>query len=200
MLKNYAGAWVNTNRRMSQWYQEIIKFTPKKSPLKFSVEGEDWGLACNAIHFLDLVLWITDEKLISIKTDQLAPKWHKAKREGYWEIYGTIEVFFAGGSKLTLKSSSGLNEYEVKIDSEDFSWIIQESSGTAISSSGKVIEGRISFQSEITGNLIESILKTGSCSLPCVDDSITLHKELINALLKDWNLKMLDKLDKLPIT
>ena len=199
-LKNSSGAWVNTSRRIMKWYQEIIQSIPKESPITFSVIGSDWGLACNAIHFLDLAVWFTGEKLVSINTDQLASKWHKAKREGYWEIFGVLEAFYSGGSKLILESNSGLNEYEIKFIAEDFSWTIQESAGIARNSSGELIEGKLSFQSEITGTLIESIINTGNCELSCVDESISLHKKLIAALLNDWNLKMPDKLVNLPIT
>jgi hypothetical protein len=199
-LEDSKGAWVNTNRRVMKWYQEIFQSLTTKSPLHISVYGSDWGLACNAIHFLDLAQWLTCEELLSINTNYLDHKWHKAKRKGYWEIFGTLKATFSNGSKLVLESSQGIKDYEIKIDTADCSWVINESIGVAKNSNGELIKGRLSKQSEITNFLIESILNEGNCDLPKIDESIFLHKKLISALLSDWRSKMSPKQYTLPIT
>ena len=199
-LQNYQGVWVNTPRRMIKWYQEIITSTPNRSPITCAVNGKDWGLACNAIHFLDLVAWWSGEKIVSIQTDQLDPKWHKAKRDGYWEIFGSLSALYTNGSSLTLNSSLEDIGYQVSIETEGIKWDIQELNGIAIRSDGKEFPGKLEHQSEITGRLIELILNTGSCELPDLETSIALHIKLLSALLYDWNLKMSDKRIKLPIT
>ena len=199
-LQNYPGAWVNTPRRMIKWYQEIIASTPNRSPITCTVNGKDWGLACNAIHFLDLVAWWSGEKIISIQTDQLDPQWHKAKRDGYWEIFGTLSALYSNGSILTLSSSLDDTAYQVSVKTEEVEWNIQELNGIATRSDGKEFPGKLEFQSEITGRLIESILDTGSCELPDLEASTCLHIKLLSVLLDDWNLKMPDKCTKLPIT
>jgi len=200
VLKNFPGAWVNTPRRMIKWYQDIIASSPGGSPITCTVSGGDWGLACNAIHFLDLVAWWSGEELVSIQTDELAPQWHKSKREGYWEIFGTLTANYSQGSRLVLKSTSGDASYLVEIQAEGFAWEIHELNGAAARSDGESISGRLEFQSEITGRLIESILKSGRCDLPTVDESAVLHIPLVNQLLIDWNKKMKFKYARLPIT
>lgn len=199
-LQNYPGVWVNTPRRMIKWHQELIASTPNRSPITCVVNGKDWGLACNAIHFLDLVAWWSGEKIVSIQTDQLGPKWHKAKRDGYWEIFGTLSAVYSNGSSLSLNSSLDDIEYQVSIKTEEIDWDIQELNGIAIRSDGKEFPGKLEHQSEITGRLIELILNTGSCELPDLETSACLHMKLLGALLDDWNLKMSDKRTKLPIT
>jgi hypothetical protein len=199
-LQNYPGAWVNTPRRMIRWYQEIIASTPNRSPITCTVSGKDWGLACNAIHFLDLVAWWSGEKIVSIRTDQLDPQWHKAKRDGYWEIFGTLSALYSNGSILTLSSSLDDMAYQVSVKTEGIEWDIQELNGIATRSDGKEFPGKLEYQSEITGRLIELILNTGSCELPDLETSACLHMKLLGALLDDWNLKMPDKCTKLPIT
>jgi hypothetical protein len=77
---------------------------------------------------------------------------------------------------------------------------IQELDNIATRSDGKVFSGKLEYQSQITGRLIESILNTGSCELPSLETSIFQHKKLLNALFDDWNSKMLEKHSKLPIT
>jgi hypothetical protein len=199
-LQNYPGAWINTPRRMIKWYQEIIASTPNRSPITCTVNGKDWGLACNAIHFLDLVAWCSGEKIISIQTDQLDPQWHKAKRDGYWEIFGTLSAIYSNGSSLTLNSSLDDTAYQVSVKTEGVEWNIQELNGIATRSDGKEFPGKLEHQSEITARLIELILNTGSCELPDLETSVYQHLKLLGALLDDWNLKMSDKRTKLAIT
>jgi hypothetical protein len=199
-LQNYSGAWVNTPRRMIKWYQEMIASSPNHSPITCTVNGKDWGLACNAIHFLDLVTWWSGEQLVSIQTDQLDPLWHKAKREGYWEVFGSLKALYSNGSKLTLNCSLEDAAYLVSVKTETETWDIQELGNIATRSDGKLFPGKLEYQSEITGRLIESILNTGSCELPDLETSIYQHKKLLSALFDDWNSKMYDKRSKLPIT
>ena len=199
-LQNYPGVWINTPRRMIKWYQEIIALTPDRSPITCMVNGKDWGLACNAIHFLDLVAWWSGEKIVSIQTDQLDLQWHKAKRNGYWEIFGTLSALYSNGSMLTLNSTSDDMAYQVSVKTEGMGWSIQELDGIATRSDGKEFPGKLEYQSEITGRLIELILNTGSCEIPALEDSICLHMKLLGVLLDDWNLKMPGKCTKLPIT
>jgi len=199
-LENYSGSWVNTPRRMIKWYQEMYAETPNHLPTICTVNGKDWGLACNAIHFIDLVAWWSGEDLVSIQTDQLEPQWHKAKRSGYWEIFGTLIAKYSSGSKLVLSCSMEDEERLVTIKTGDYLLKIQELNGTAERSDGKLFNGKLEFQSEITERLVESILRTGECNLPDVSTSIQQHQIFIDKLLDDWNLKMPIKISKLPIT
>ena len=201
LLKNCSGgAWVNTPRRTMNWYREIVKTSPKDSIIDCLVTGEEWGLACNAVHFLDLVTWLSGAQVEKIQTENLAPKWHKSKREGYWEIFGSLRAIYSNGSILTLKCMPKKEEFKISIKSNDNEWIIKEQEGIANKNDGTSIPGKLDYQSEITGNLIETILKEGTCELPDLETSVRYHKVLINALLKDWNNKMLEKKTKLPIT
>ena len=37
-----------------EWHKKIYREIPKNYPLKGIVEGYEWGLSCNSIHFIDL--------------------------------------------------------------------------------------------------------------------------------------------------
>ena len=200
-LKSSIGTWVNTPLRMNKWYQEIIASTPNTSPIEVSISGNNWGLGTNAIHFLDLVSWFSNEEIVSIQTDELEKKWIKSKREGYWECFGTLKADFSGGSTLVMKCNPvGDFNFFTDIKSLDYSWHIKDLEGIAYRSDGFSIPGKLDLQSEITGNLVELILTTGACSLPNIKDSTVIHRKLIKALLKNWNSVMIDKKVKLPIT
>ena len=52
-------AWVNAPRRYFVSYQKIIREFEKNSQINLNIFAGDTGLGSNAIHFLDLFLWIT---------------------------------------------------------------------------------------------------------------------------------------------
>ena len=199
-LQNYSGVWINTPRRMMKWYKEIITSSPNWSPMTCKVSGKEWGLACNAIHFLDLVEWWTGEQIVSIQTDQLASEWQKAKREGFWEAFGVLTALYSNGSTLILNCTLEDAPYLVSVKTEMLSLEIKELDNVATRSDGKFFTGKLEHQSQMTGRLIESILKTGNCELPNLEASIAQHKKLLTALLDDWNSKMPYERSKLPIT
>jgi hypothetical protein len=51
-------AWVNLPRRAMAWHRKIGKHLQNFGPLKMRVSGGRWGLACNAVHFLDLCILV----------------------------------------------------------------------------------------------------------------------------------------------
>ena len=180
-------AWVNTPRRIIPWHQKIKTLIQLNSPLHLTVDGGPWGLACNAVHFLDLLAWWSGESLVEVCTDQLDDSWIEAKRAGYHEIYGTLTATFSGGSTAKLNSSAGeSHNYDIVLTDSKGKCKIDESNGKATFSDGKVIDGMMPYQSELTSLLVEEILATGGCQLPTVDESVAIHQLFIDAMLKHW--------------
>ena len=201
LLNEAKGAWVNTPRRVMKWWKEIKSMITIDQPLQFSIEGGLWGLACNSIHFLDLVQWITDEQLIYIDVKDLKKEWFESKRKGYYEVNGSISCHFSGGSLIRLSVDPKLTGMKIHIKEKFNSWEIDESSGTAIRSDGLTIIGGINFQSELTNNIVQNILLNGVCGLPTLNQSSELHKPFLNDMLKHWKKQEQKKEDKyLPIT
>ena len=98
------GVWVNTSRRMITWHQKLYDIIADSSAVKVYVGNNDWGLACNSIHFLDLVSWWSDEKLVSVDTSCLDMTWFESKRPGFFEITGILKAKYSCGSELILES------------------------------------------------------------------------------------------------
>ena len=57
VLAGHTQVWVNTPRRLMGWHQVISSqmLSAGPAPLQVRVSGGSWGLACNAINFIDLV-------------------------------------------------------------------------------------------------------------------------------------------------
>ena len=184
--KNSFGAWVNTPRRMMPWHQQIKSKLDLQQPLALRVEGGLWGMACNAVHFLDLFTWWTGETLQAVKTNQLSSDFFKSKRQGSWEVLGAMEAQFSGGSKVILTAEDVESPLILKVSNGELRWLIKESEGIVESTDGMMIPGRIINQSEMTSTLVEDILERGNCELPTLEDSATLHRVFISSMLEHW--------------
>jgi len=95
--------WVNTNFGGINLFNEVLdKFDSFKN-LSIAIKPTNWGMACNAIHFLDWVTMKLNTTIDIIDSPNL-DDWHLSKRKGYYEIYGEINIFFKKNIKLILKS------------------------------------------------------------------------------------------------
>lgn len=183
------GAWVNTPRRMMVWHQSLKKVFESKGPIKASYSGNLWGLACNSIHFIDLISWWTGEKLDFIDNKILDLNWFESKRVGYFEVAGKLLAHFSKGSILSLEARECADLLPLQIELADgTTWKIDEVNGTAISLNGDHLEGRIEFQSQLSGRLVDNILLHGRCELPTLKESAAMHAIFLEAMLKHWNL------------
>ena len=183
------GAWVNTPKRLMNWYKQLkIKFSNQK-PLRIKKTGGLWGLACNSIHYIDLIIWWTGESLLSVNTSRLDPIWFKSKRAGYFEVSGELLINFSGGTELILQSYSNVVEDIMYIELADKkNWIIDESKGIAFESKKDILNGQLELQSRMTGPMVAKILTHGICELPTLKESFEQHTIFLDAMLNHWNL------------
>jgi hypothetical protein len=190
-IQNFIGrsssAWVNTPRRIYPWYQAILERLNPKSSLHLRVVGGQWGLACNAVHFLDFMAWSSGESINSLNTTELESTWFHAKRYGNWEISGVLLATYKRGSSVKLISNkNGSPNFIVELADCDDVCRIDELNGIATFSDGSKVYGSIPHQSEITGPLVDEILNTGNCQLPTLKSSIALHQVFIDSMLEHW--------------
>lgn len=193
-------AWVNTPRRSLPWHHDLKSKFTLGSPLRLQVAGGDWGLACNSIHFLDMLAWWTGETLESLSTEGLASEWVPAKRPGNMEVFGRIDAYFSGGSTAELISEPGPIRYHFIVNDGQYVWTIDEEGGVASRSDGLSLPGRIPYQSEMTGQLVQSLLESGACLLPDLEKSSQMHSVFLKALLAHWQAHSDPKATEVPIT
>jgi hypothetical protein len=193
-------AWVNTPRRSLPWHNEIKAKFIHGCPLHLQVAGGDWGLACNSIHFLDMFAWWTGENFLSLSTDGLASEWFPAKRPGNMEVYGRIVAYFSGGSTAEMISGPGPIRYNFIVNDGPYVWTIDEEGGKASRSDGLSLTGRIPYQSEMTGQVVQTLLETGACLLPDLEQSSRMHSIFLNALLAHWQAHVDINATEIPIT
>ena len=169
-----------------EWYQRLRGLIRGNGPISMVVSGGDWGLCCNAVHFMDVLTWWSDEMPRDIEIGALDHEWSPAKRMGFWETHGSMSVAYSGGSSLTLTAGYDSTSIEIEVDAGGLSWLIVESEGMARRSDGLDLPGRVDLQSEISAGLVDSILTTGTCSLPTLEESVGTHRVLLRGLGDHW--------------
>lgn len=175
--------WVNTARREMAWHRQIAgEVSVGDGPLDVIVEGGPWGLAGNAIHFIDLVTWWSGSEAVEIDASGLDPHWHASKRSGYSEIFGRLRIRYGDGSSLTLISTAKGGPHSISVATDAGRWIIEEGSGRCERPDGTVLNGKIEYQSELTGRLADTMVAGGSPALPPLGAIASAERRLLAAL------------------
>lgn len=199
LLKN-CNCWVNCPRRMFEHYYEIKKImVPGQTTMNF--EGQDWGLCCNTIHFLDIFMYLTNSKLYSVDISGLKPSIIQSKRNGYIELLGTVKFETDKEDELQLSSLETFDKDAcVRILNGQNKIIIQESGDGVWTLNGEKHPFRALYQSQLTGTLADELFDTGTCRLTPYSQSAEYHKPFLSALIAFVNKIQGWDNDSCPIT
>lgn len=188
LVKRGINAWVNCARREWPGYIMLHEWLRDREIISFSVKGGQWGLACNGIHMLDLITYLSGNIIESIDTSKLKDVIIESKRKGYYEIFGTLEGKGAkcGLCELTCAEEplpciidivfkdmiiSVFEEQNIyRISYADNEWHTEEH------------ELGVKYQSELTAKVVEQILNKGICRLPDYNEAMAEHIVFIKAL------------------
>ena len=202
-LKDQVGTvsagFVNTSLRMMPGYAALRKMVVP--PLHVAILGGRWGLASNAIHFIDMVVWMTRAQLLDVVAVSETGGWYQSKRPGYFDMTGGIDAVFTDGSRLSMAARANEEPLIISItDSAGSCWTIDQAAGVARSCSGETLHVKLELQSTMTPRLVTGILTAGSCDLTGLHESARMHELLLDALLHDWNAAAGSPDSRVPIT
>jgi hypothetical protein len=200
-------AWVNCTRRIYPFYKDLkSRFSPEDRMFLVASGGE-WGLACNSIHLIDFMAFLSENLDYTLRTDALDHQVRESKRKGFIELTGTLRGYFSNGNELILHSSAGSNApLLISIYRSDAEIIVDEEKGIArmsLESNGwnwEDIEFSVPYQSDLTHKVVEEIIKEGICGLTPFEESVKLHKPLLKALLEHLSSIRGEVIDVCPIT
>ena len=174
---------------VNQWMYGSKTFDPLFEEQARSVEltGSGWGLACNAVHWIDVFKRHMNITHLQVGSDTTIFKVFPSKRAGYEEIYGGL-VFVDRDSDKTFRlidkgDDSLVGAQEIRVDGRvylfDYASIKQDDN----------VLSNFPYFSEIIGDIVSEIIDKGSCNLPLLEESISQH-----LLIED----ILEKLDHRP--
>ena len=198
--------WVNHPRRMFPYYAKLKELLVDSKQVSYQVQGGDWGLACNGLHFIDHLAFLTGCVDLKINTDGLNSSVIVSKRKGYFGVSGTLSGEI-GAHSFDLFCHENASPVVITICADNLNAIVDEGNGwvrIATKESGwQWAEDKakiIYYQSELSNKIAEDIFETGQCDLPTFVEATKLHIPFINAMLEHINRHGDDKHAACPIT
>jgi predicted dehydrogenase len=201
LMKKFNGkAWINTNRRYFDVYQKIIKKFKNSKNIELSVFAGNSDLGTNAIHYLDLFSWLTQDYKIKLNGKFLVNQIFKNKRgKNFKRFLGTVTGFNKNSSVLLTFFPSKKESFIIKITGGEYSAYIDELEEKGYFMNNKRKEKlnvKFGHTSELTTKIIQDIFSKDDCLLPSLNDLSHSHKELFRifnrhikkTLNKDVNL------------
>jgi predicted dehydrogenase len=180
---NAVTAWVNTPRRHFGIYRDLRERTRDDRLLQFIVDGGDWGLCCNSVHFVDLLQFLTGATELRAMSARFDDGVLASKRDGYVELTGEIagEVGSAG---FTIRSVRGSTKaVTVAAHYERETVLVAEGAGILWRVGSGPVETttfRLPYQSEMTGVIADQLLTSDTCDLTPFAESVAAHVPLLN--------------------
>lgn len=206
-LQKDISCWVNCPRRMFPIYNQIKEIMAGDHKINLQVSGGDWGLACNAMHFIDLLAFLSQSTSFKLGISGLDPKVWQSKREGFIEVTGKLTGTFSNGSRIEFKSIAGSEEpIRVSINNSQVKTVLDEGRGVAKifrrenNWNEEIVEFKFPFQSDLTHLAAKEIIESGACKLTGFNESSLLHQPFLGAIKKHIETIEYRKYDCCPIT
>ncbi|MGG5872984.1 Gfo/Idh/MocA family oxidoreductase [Pseudomonas peli] len=181
-----ARAWVNCPRRLNPFYIQLRSVLATASFSRFEVVGENFGMACNAIHFIDLFSFLAGRHVYDISlagVQDIVP----SKRSNYIEFFGVASGAFESGPEFKIdcrESTSGV-KFKIRIVTPINEYLIDEVAGrvevTDRDGNTEALGFRQRYQGELTGPLVDAIIQHQQCGLTVFSESMALHRPFIEA-------------------
>jgi len=166
----------------------------KRTNRFIKVNGNKWGLASNAIHMLDLFLFLFGDQDISADKSKFHSKIYRTKRKGFVEFGGTVTFKNKIGDSIILtdnRQNNGSTQMEfgyikrkvlsIENSSKRFSLFNKKQE---IIKNGDFI---MPLQSEMARPVVEEILTCGTCGLTTLNESMKLHIPMLEMFIDHIN-------------
>jgi hypothetical protein len=206
LLKNKIDAWVNCPRRTFPFYKSL-KDLFMGEVVNLNLNGGNWGMGCNSMHFIDLMGYLNSSIIESFDTTRVDSAEIESKRKGFIELTGTLCGKFKNCAQILLESNrDSIVPPIVDIYSNKIRVVVFEHIKKALvfkeSNGWKPVEEVFDFpfQSQLTNHLVSDIISKSSCDLANYSESSSLHKPFIKALILHINSNNKEEYTFCPIT
>lgn len=211
LKKHSVMSWVNCARRHFSGYRNLFNLLKGVEDIKFSLVGDDWGLACNSVHFLDLFAFLTTNISYEFTNTNLLPEVFESKRKGFIELYGEYEGVGNNGSTFKISCSPSKENIApqqslIEINYGNQRILVNESLNQILfyGESNKTPFRNeplgIIYQSNLTNIQAEQILLEGYSFLPTLQDSFEIHKPFLKMIKSHYEKLVGYSVDLVPIT
>lgn len=200
-----AAVSVNCPRRMWPLYRNLKSSSlTTDGSLHLTMSWRNLGLACNGVHLIDALQFLAGTSEVFLGEARLHDIF-PSKRDGYYEVYGTVNFLAANGARLTIAVEPDGPEQPsstliVNGRIHKFSELTGNLLAASPSSNSLIEAGRAPYQSELTGDLVAAILDGKSSPLATLPDSQAAHAAMFAALEPHFRSSGIDLTNGLPIT
>lgn len=187
-------------RRVKVWVNSPVPIFPFHRALKRKLGkgpifchfsgGERFGLMTTAIHDAHYASYLAGTPAFTTDTSLLVPRLIRAKRSGFSELAGSLLLRFADGSRsLSTTLPSPAPRQTTIMGKAARATIEQPENGARVAEKKhgwkwKRVGAPFLLQSEMTGPLVERILRTGACDLPTFTESAQVHLQILEPVQK----------------
>lgn len=181
--KSDAEVYCNFVNRYFEAYKTIKQEVAElNGALRFTVHGGEFGLGCNAIHYIDLFQYLTNATTVSI-TDASIDVLEAENRRGasYKEFTGTVALSNDRGDQLVLVSEKDYTGgVTINIQKENACYILNENTQKFAATTSTQVGNRpftIIPTSMLSNVIVEDMFK-GTCPLTTLEQTEGAHLEL----------------------
>jgi hypothetical protein len=178
---------VNHARRMYPVFKDLKNLLGSLETLELIVEGANWGLACNGLHFADLYFYLADvSESIELEFSNLAIS--NNVRKGFHEFFGSFELITRKGRALITSQESDFSGIVLKGKTEEKIFIVSQNKTlqldlfTKDGSKEFSKEYDLKFQSELTTEIYRQVISDSEIALPDFMNSVKLHAKFYEEL------------------
>lgn len=188
--------WVNHPRRMFKHYKDLKnKIAANGEFVRFQIFGGNWDLACNALHFIDLISFLSGSEVLNLDFREIDNNIIKSKRPNCIELTGSLSGVLKNGNRFNISSLKGnYEDITITVLTKSSRWIIQEGDAQRIiylaneNNFKETIDTFINeYQSTLTTRIINDILIEGNTNLPNYDEACSSHVPFIKGALETYN-------------
>lgn len=193
LKKHGVKTWVNHPRRLYPFHRTLPRAIGK--PFQYHAQlGVRNGLMTNILHYADYFCFLAGSTDFTTDTSLLSPNIVESKRKGFKELYGTIVLRFREGSLGMVTALPQEMPLTATVISPRLRAELDESAGGAFVSEKqkrwkwKKVVAPLLLQSEMTGPLVDQILRTGRCDLPDYKTAARVHLQVLEPVRRFLSL------------
>lgn len=199
-------AYVNCVRREWDSYKWLKNEIKDMKSFVYTVTGGEWGLCCNGIHMIDLMLYLAGEEEYTVDKSSIFPEIIESKRKGFYELYGTLagksgkcnffQISCLKGSESPSLILIGSDICNIVIDEgKQIAYISKQNNGWEWDKK----EFLVPYQSQLTTKEIKAIIN-GDSNLPDYETAMKVHLKYIDVLQQNFIANGWEEKELCPIT
>lgn len=169
--------WVNCPFKLYSGYQQLKKLLDYTSPISMTFAGENWGLCCNAIHYIDIFMYLSESSDFTLDMSEIENRVIDSKRPGYVELLGSLKIRTPKGDCLNLISNETCDAAYTIVNAGK-KYLVSEGENT-IKIDDTIMSLGLEYQSNLTGVVVDQLLTQGTCNLSTYNLSAGYHKKFL---------------------